>query len=109
VVPIEVPPLRARVEDIPTLVEIFLAEAATSNRERRKTMAPDVHGGPHEATIGRATSARAEKPHRATWPSWFRATPFPSKNLPVQPARTPKTAVGELFAIDSLEQARHRF
>jgi two-component system nitrogen regulation response regulator NtrX len=42
VVPIEVPPLRDRADDIPTLVDIFLAEAATSNREKRKTIDADA-------------------------------------------------------------------
>ncbi|BBO76449.1 sigma-54-dependent Fis family transcriptional regulator [Desulfosarcina widdelii] len=42
VVPIEVPPLRERAEDIPTLVDIFLGEAAANNREKRKTVNPDA-------------------------------------------------------------------
>ena len=42
VVPIVVPPLRDRVEDVPELVDIFLAEAAASNREKCKTIAPDA-------------------------------------------------------------------
>jgi two-component system, NtrC family, nitrogen regulation response regulator NtrX len=106
VVPIEVPPLRARVEDIPTLVEIFLAEAATSNREKRKTMAPDA----------------MEVLTRYNWPGNVRELKnlierlaimvqkdtISIKNLPAN-LSDPKTAVGELFAIDSLEQARIAF
>jgi len=42
VVPIEVPPLRERAEDIPALVEIFLGEAAANNREKCKTVDPDA-------------------------------------------------------------------
>ncbi len=42
VVPIVVPPLRDRLEDIPELTDIFLAEAAASNREKCKTIAPDA-------------------------------------------------------------------
>ena len=42
VVPIEVPPLRERAEDIPTLVDIFLGEAAANNREKCKTVDPDA-------------------------------------------------------------------
>ncbi|WP_246803872.1 sigma-54-dependent transcriptional regulator [Desulfosarcina cetonica] len=42
VVPIEVAPLRERKDDIPVLAEIFLAEAATSNREKRKTLAAET-------------------------------------------------------------------
>jgi two-component system nitrogen regulation response regulator NtrX len=36
VVPIDVPPLRNRIEDIPALADIFLAESAASNREKQK-------------------------------------------------------------------------
>ncbi|WP_319523133.1 sigma-54 dependent transcriptional regulator [uncultured Desulfosarcina sp.] len=42
VVPIEVPPLRERAEDIPTLVDIFLGEAAANNREKCKTIDSDA-------------------------------------------------------------------
>ncbi|MDL2328125.1 sigma-54 dependent transcriptional regulator [Desulfosarcina sp. OttesenSCG-928-A07] len=42
VVPVEVPPLRLRTEDIPILTDIFLKEASTSNRENRKTIDPDA-------------------------------------------------------------------
>jgi two-component system nitrogen regulation response regulator NtrX len=42
VIPIEVPPLRQRIEDIPVLVETFLNEFAIQNRSKRKTMTPAV-------------------------------------------------------------------
>ncbi len=42
VVPIEVPSLRQRAEDIPLLVELFLAECARQNGEPRKTMAAEA-------------------------------------------------------------------
>jgi two-component system nitrogen regulation response regulator NtrX len=38
VIPIEVPPLRNRAEDIPLLVETFLDECAKQNRSKRKQM-----------------------------------------------------------------------
>jgi len=42
VVPIELPPLRARREDIPSLVEHFLAQACTDNGRRAKKVAPSA-------------------------------------------------------------------
>ncbi|MBU0985934.1 MAG: sigma-54 dependent transcriptional regulator [Proteobacteria bacterium] len=42
VIPIEVPPLRDRLEDIPVLVETFLQECAIQNRSKRKTMTPEA-------------------------------------------------------------------
>ncbi len=42
VVPIELPPLRARREDIPSLVEHFLQQACADNGRRAKKMAPSA-------------------------------------------------------------------
>ena len=42
VLPINVPPLRQRADDIPILVETFLAEFAIQNRDRRKGITPDA-------------------------------------------------------------------
>ncbi|MBW2603575.1 MAG: sigma-54-dependent Fis family transcriptional regulator [Deltaproteobacteria bacterium] len=42
VIPIEVPPLRNRVEDIPRLMEIFLGECAKQNRTPKKVVTQNV-------------------------------------------------------------------
>ena len=42
VVPIEVPPLRDRIPDIPMLVNIFLEEAAHKSRATRKSITPEA-------------------------------------------------------------------
>jgi two-component system, NtrC family, nitrogen regulation response regulator NtrX len=106
VVPIEVPPLRDRVEDIPALAEIFLTEAAASNCERRKTIAPDV----------------LDMLMKYTWPGNVRelknlverlvimvqSETITIKDLPSN-LLDAKTAVSELFSIDGLAQARQAF
>jgi len=42
VIPIEVPPLRNRVEDIPQLMEIFFDECAKQNRSKKKVVTQNV-------------------------------------------------------------------
>jgi two-component system nitrogen regulation response regulator NtrX len=42
VIPIEVPPLRERLEDLPLLIDTFLAESAKQNRSKRKVMSKEA-------------------------------------------------------------------
>ncbi|MFH1977222.1 MAG: sigma-54 dependent transcriptional regulator [Pseudomonadota bacterium] len=42
VVPVEVPPLRNRKEDIPILIDIFLAECAKQNKNEKKTFSQEA-------------------------------------------------------------------
>ncbi|UCD81581.1 MAG: sigma-54-dependent Fis family transcriptional regulator [Desulfobacterales bacterium] len=42
VLPIEVPPLRLRIEDIPVLVEAFFKEFAVQNRSKQKKITPEA-------------------------------------------------------------------
>jgi len=42
VLPIEVPPLRQRIEDIPVLVDTFLKEFAAQNRSKQKKITPEA-------------------------------------------------------------------
>ncbi len=106
VVPIDVPPLRDRAKDIPALTEIFLAEAAAANREKRKTIAPNA--------LNILT--------KYTWPGNVRELKnlierlaimvqkdtITVKDLPVN-LLDPKTAASELFTIEGMDQARIAF
>ena len=106
VVPIEVPPLRDRAKDIPALTDIFLAEAAASNREKRKTIAANA----------------LDILSKYTWPGNVRELKnlierlaimvqkdtITIKDLPAN-LSDPKTAGGEIFSIEGMEQARLAF
>ena len=106
VVPIEVPPLRDRSDDIPILVDTFLAEAATSNREKQKTIADDAMD--------------ILKKH--TWPGNVRELKnlierlaimvqhdtIKRKDLPANLLDARNTG-GELFSIETFEKARNAF
>jgi len=106
VVPIDVPPLRDRAKDIPALAEIFLAEAAASNREKRKTIASNA----------------LEILTKYAWPGNVRELKnlierlaimvqkdtITIKDLPAN-LSDPKTTVNGLFSIDGMEQARIAF
>jgi len=106
VVPIEVPPLRERAEDIPTLVDIFLGEAAANNREKCKTVDPDA----------------MEILKAYLWPGNVRELKNLIERLAIMvsdemigvadlPANLldPKTAGSNLFSIVNLDQARMAF
>lgn len=106
VVPIEVVPLRERTEDIPQLAEIFLAEAAASNREKRKCIDDDAM-----AVLT-----------RYTWPGNVRELKNLIERLAIMVQREiitprdlpahlsdPKTAGGGLFSIGDLQAARSAF
>jgi two-component system nitrogen regulation response regulator NtrX len=106
VVPIEVPPLRNRIDDIPILVDIFLKEAATTNRDKRKTIDDEA----------------MDILTKYTWPGNVRelknliermAIMVQKETISVRdlPANLsdPKTATGELFSIDDLNRARTAF
>ena len=106
VVPIDVPPLRDRAKDIPALTEIFLAEAAASNREKRKTIAAN------------ALDILTKYP----WPGNVRELKNLIERLAIMvqkdtitikdlPANLldPKTAASEIFSIEGMDQARVAF
>ena len=106
VVPIDVPPLRDRADDIPILVETFLAEAAASNREKLKTISDDA----------------MEIFKKYTWPGNVRELKnliermvimvqrdtITRKDLPANLLET-RHAGGALFSIDTFDQARVAF
>ncbi len=106
VVPIEVPPLRDRTADIPALAEIFLAEAAASNREKRKSIASDAMG--ILTKYAWPGNVRELKNLIERLAIMVQKDTITIKDLPANLA-DPKTAVGELFSIEDLDQARIAF
>ena len=106
VVPIEVPALRDRAEDIPILTETFLAEAASSNREKQKL----VDDGALNVMV------------RYSWPGNVRELKNLAERLAIMvqgdvitigdlPSNlfdTPTTG-NELFSIETMEKARKAF
>ncbi len=106
VVPIDVPPLRDRIDDIPVLVDIFLAEAAASNREKRKSIADNA----------------MEIFKQYAWPGNVRELKNLIERLAIMVQRDvitasdlpanltdQKTVIGELFSMETLDQARLAF
>lgn len=106
VVPIEVPPLRDRADDIPTLVDIFLAEAATSNREKRKTIAADTM----DIFIKYAWpgNVRELKNLIERLAIMVQKDTITIEDLPTNLLDAKNTG-GELFSIEKLDQARAAF
>ncbi len=106
VVPIEVPPLRERCDDIPTLVDIFLAGAATSNREKRKAIDADALAVLVKyAWPGNVRELKNLIERLAIMVS---GNTIGVKDLPANLSDA-KAATGELFTIDTLSQARTAF
>lgn len=106
VVPIEVPPLRTRADDIPALVDIFLAEAATSNREKCKTI--DTAAMDILTTYVWPGNVRELKNLIERLAIMVQKKTITIKDLPAN-LSDPKTTAGELFSINDLEQARTAF
>ena len=67
VIPIELPPLRERREDIPALVEHFLRKHAQRTGKRVDGIDADGARRAHAATTGRATCASWRTPSSARW------------------------------------------
>jgi two-component system nitrogen regulation response regulator NtrX len=110
VFPITVPPLRDRIEDIPILVELFLAEASRQNRRQKKKI----------------TAAAMAMLARYPWPGNVRELKnlverldiLVSKNIidvpDIPPAYNPEheqnaASQDALFAADGLKEARRLF
>ena len=64
VIPVHMPPLRERLEDLPLLVEHFVDRFAREHGYPRRRFSPDALGAPRRRCPGAATSASC-----ATWSS----------------------------------------
>jgi two-component system nitrogen regulation response regulator NtrX len=106
VVPIEVPPLRNRIDDIPILVDIFLKEAATTNRDKRKTIDDEAMNILTKYTW--PGNVRELKNLIERMAIMVQKETISVRDLPAN-LSDPKTATGELFSIDDLNRARTAF
>ncbi len=106
VVPIDVPPLRHRTEDIPILVDIFLAEAAASNREKRKTIDDETMA--IFLRYGWPGNVRELKNLIERLAIMVAKETITAKDLPAN-LLDPKHAAGEIFSINDLDAARQAF
>lgn len=106
VVPIDVPPLRQRSDDIPALVEIFLAEAAASNREKRKVI--DTNAMDILMQYAWPGNVRELKNLLERLAIMVQKETITIRDLPAN-LMDPKNAVSELFSINGLDQARVAF
>ncbi len=106
VVPIEVPPLRERTEDIPILSDIFLVEAATKNREKRKSITDDAM-----EILGEYNwpgNVRELKNLIERLAIMVQQDIITVKDLPVN-VSDPKKVEGEIFSIEGIDEARSAF
>ena len=106
VVPIEVPPLRNRIDDIPILVDIFLKEAATTNREKRKTI--DDEAMDILTTYTWPGNVRELKNLIERMAIMVQKETISVRDLPAN-LSDPKAAARKLFSIDDLNRARTAF
>ena len=106
VVPIEVPPLRERAEDIPLLVDISLGEAAAHNREKRKTITDDAMDVLIEYNW--PGNVRELKNLIERLAIMVREDTITVKDLPAN-VSDPKRTGGEIFSIEGMDDARIAF
>lgn len=110
VIPIEVPPLRERIEDLPVLVEIFLAQCARQHKTRRR-MSPAalamLQRYPWPGNV-RELKNLVERLAIMGRSALIDVADLPALYNPGAPGCAASIENG-LFAIDSLEKAKNAF
>ena len=111
VIPIYVPPLRKRQEDIPLLVETFLSEFARQSRSKPKRMSTDAinclqayHWPGNVRELRNLIERLSIMGHRQV----LEVLDLPAAYGSTDPIRTPDT-VEEFFTIDHLKEANKAF
>ncbi|MDM8524443.1 sigma-54 dependent transcriptional regulator [Desulfococcaceae bacterium HSG8] len=109
VIPIEVPPLRDRAEDIPVLVETFLNECANQHHSKRKKMTQ----GATDILCGYSWPGNVRELKnligRLTIMSEKEIIDAPDIPVPYNPGEGTRLIETELFSINHLEKARETF
>jgi two-component system nitrogen regulation response regulator NtrX len=112
VIPIQVAPLRERIDDLPILTEVFLEEFAVQNRNKRKTMSPPaISMLSSYAWPGNIRELRnlVERLAIMVAKDVIDAADIPDSYQPGAYREEPFSAISQFIKIDNFKEARRAF